>query len=214
MEAIRAVIDVYDDDEEDFHIAMNEISRIEATNKRFLDFAKPQEPVFQTIHISQLIEDLLVMVRPQVNRQECFLNIAIDHDLPAITGDKRLLSEALINLFVNALESMPNHGTLTIIAAPDHCVANGRIAPCIRIDIGDTGLGIADHQIEKIFDPFFTTKATGTGLGLPLVLNTIKDHGGEIRVNSQVNKGTMFSLFFPLKPDQPLWEANGKNTTY
>jgi len=214
MESIRAEIGISDDDEEDFQIAMNQISRIEATINRFLDFAKPQEPVFQTIHIAQLIEDLLVMVRPQVNRQECFLNIAIDHDLPAITGDKRLLSEALINLFVNALESMLSHGTLTIIAAPDHCVVNGKTTPCVRIDIGDTGLGIDDHQIDKIFEPFFTTKATGTGLGLPLVLNTIKDHGGEIRVNSKIDKGTMFSLFFPLKPDQPLWEANGKNTTY
>jgi len=213
MESIRAEIGISDEDEEDFQIAMNQISRIEVTINRFLDFAKPQEPVFQTINIAKLIEDLLVMVRPQVNRQECFLAVAIDHDLPSITGDKKFLSEAFINLFVNSLESMPDHGTLTIIAAPDNFVANGKTAPCVRVDIGDTGLGIADHEIEKIFEPFYTTKATGTGLGLPLVLNTVKDHGGEIRVTSKIDEGTMFSLYFPLKPDQPLWESNGKNTT-
>jgi len=193
---------------------MNQIGRIEATINRFLDFAKPQEPVFQPIPIAKLIEELLVMVRPQVNRQECFLNITIDPDLPPITGDKRLLSEALINLFVNALEAMPAHGTLTIIAAPDRLEANGKATSCVRIDIGDTGAGVADHQLEKLFEPFFTTKATGTGLGLPLVLNTVKGHGGQIRVSSKIDHGTVFSLYFPLQHDKPLGEGNGKNTAH
>jgi signal transduction histidine kinase len=69
--------------------------------------------------------------------------------------------------------------------------------PCIRIDIGDTGSGIPEDYIVNIFDPFFTTKSSGTGLGLPLVVNIIKNHGGEIRVKSHVNKGTVFSLYLP-----------------
>lgn len=214
MESIQAQIGSCPEDEEDFQIAMNQVGRIEATINRFLDFAKPQEPVFQPIQIAGLVEELLAIVRPQVNRQECFLNVAVDPNLPPITGDKRLLSEALINLFVNALEAMSAHGTLTITATADRFEANGRTTSCVRIDIGDTGSGIADHQIEKLFEPFFTTKATGTGLGLPLVLNTIKGHGGEIRVTSKLDHGTVFSLFFPLKHDEPLGKANGKNTAH
>jgi len=213
LESVQAETYIPSEYEEDFHIAMNQISRIEATINRFLDFAKPQDLVFIEINLTKLIEDLLVMIRPQVNRQECFLKVAINDNLPAIQGDRRLLSEALVNLFVNALESMPEHGTLTITAALDRFNTNGKTTLCARIDISDTGHGIAEDQIGKIFEPFFTTKATGTGLGLPLVFNTIRNHGGAIRVTSRIHEGTIFSLFLPLKLNQPLCEDNGKNIT-
>jgi len=214
LESVQAETDIAAEYEEDFHIAMNQINRIEATINRFLDFAKPQDPVFVEINLAKLIGGLLVMIRPQVNRQECFLDVTIDNNLPAITGDRRLLSETLINLFINALESMPNHGTLSITASRDLFSANGKTRPCVRIDIKDTGHGIAEDQIEKIFEPFYTTKATGTGLGMPLVLKTIRNHGGVILIKSKIYEGTTFSLFLPITLDEPLCEPNGKNITY
>ena len=214
LESAQDKIETSAEDEEDFQIAMKQIRRIEATINRFLDFTKPQDLVFSAIDIATLMEDVLIMVRPLVNRQECSLDVRIDDNLPVISGDRKLLAEALINLLVNALEAMPDYGVLSITATRDRFDLEGGTAPGVRIDIGDTGQGIAEDQVQNIFEPFFTTKASGTGLGLPLVLNTIRDHGGVVRVKSMVQEGTIFSLFLPLKLNQPLYESNGKNINH
>jgi two-component system, NtrC family, sensor kinase len=214
LESVQAEIEISAEDSEDYRIAMKQIKRIETTINRFLDFSKPQELVFSSIDISQLIENVLVMIRPMVNKQECLLDIDVEKDIPPINGDKKSLEEALINLFVNSLEAMGEHGKLFVVVQKDVFYIDEKIIPCIRIDIGDTGCGIPKNQIVNIFDPFFTTKSSGTGLGLPLVLNIIKSHGGDIRVKSHINKGTLFSLYLPLKFNRFIFEENGKNITH
>ncbi|SPD75620.1 Histidine kinase [uncultured Desulfobacterium sp.] len=214
LESVQAEIEISPEYQEDYRIAMGQIKRIEGTINRFLDFSKPQELNFSKIDISQLFEDVLLVVKPMINKNECTLDVDIEHDLPKVNGDKKLLGEALINLLVNSLEAMPNHGSLTISAARDNFKSDGLILACVRIDIRDTGQGISEDQIASIFDPFFTTKQCGTGLGLPLVLNTIKRHGGDVRVKSRINKGTEFSLFIPLEFIESLFEENGKDITY
>jgi two-component system NtrC family sensor kinase len=187
------------EDEEDFQIAMKQITRIEATINRFLDLTKPQDLVLSEIDIRKLMEDVILIIKPLATRQECSLDIHIDKTLPEITGDRKMLTEALINLFVNALEASPAQGKITVTLTTDHFDLDKTAKTCIRIDISDTGHGISEEPIENIFEPFFTTKSSGTGLGLPLVLNTIKSHGGVIRVKSKVEQGTTFSLFLPLE---------------
>jgi len=214
LESVRSEIEISAEYTEDYRIAMKQIKRIEATINRFLDFSKPQDLVFSEIDISQLVENVLVMIRPMVNKQECSLEIDMEKDLPKINGDKKSLEEALINLFVNSIEAMGDHGKLFVIVQRDFFDLNNKTTPCIRIDIGDTGCGITEDQIVNIFDPFFTTKSSGTGLGLPLVLNIIKRHGGDIRVKSHMNKGTLFSLYLPLKLNQSIFEENGKNIAH
>ena len=214
LESVQAEIEISAEYSEDYRIAMQQITRIEATINRFLDFSKPQELVFSELDISQLIENVLVMIRPMVNKQECCLDIDMEKDLPQINGDKKSLEEALINLFVNSLEAMGDHGKLFVVVQKDYFASNKHTTPCIRIDIGDTGCGISEDQIVNIFDPFFTTKSSGTGLGLPLVLNIIRHHGGDIRVKSHINKGTLFSIYLPLKLNLSLFEENGKNTAH
>jgi signal transduction histidine kinase len=211
LESVQAEIDISVEYEEDFNIAMNQIGRIEATINRFLDFAKPQDLLFSDIELKSFIADLLIMVRPQVNRQECVLTVSLANDMPTIKGDRRLLAEALINLLINAIDAMPARGTLTVSALQDILTTSDRDMQCVRVDIADTGHGISDEQLEEIFEPFFTTKANGTGLGLPLVLTTIRNHGGEIRVKSKVGEGTVFSLFLPVTTGVPLDGFNGKD---
>ncbi len=214
LESVQAEIEISAEYSEDYRIAMQQIKRIEATINRFLDFSKPQELIFSELDISKLIENVLVMIRPMVNKQECYLDIDMEKDLPKINGDKKSLEEALINLFVNSLEAMGNHGKLFVVVQKDYFASNNHTTPCIRIDIGDTGCGISEDQIVNIFDPFFTTKSSGTGLGLPLVLNIIRHHGGDIRVKSHINKGTLFSIYLPLKLNLSLFEENGKNIAH
>lgn len=214
LESVQAEIEISPDDEEDFQIAMEQINRIEATINRFLDFTKPQDLVFTQISLSELVEDVMIMVRPMVKRQECSLDINIEPSLPLISGDRRVLAEALVNLVVNALEAIESGGKLSINVARDRFDTVDRQLSCLRIDISDTGHGITEAGIQSIFDPFFTTKASGTGLGLPLVLNTVKSHGGAMRVKSRIQHGTTFSLFLPLNPEQPLDESDGKIITH
>ncbi len=199
LESIQAEIEISPEFEEDYAVAMRQVSRIEATINRFLDFSKPKDPVFLDIDVSRLIEDVLYIVKPMVSKQECSLHMKIEDDLPTVWGDKKLLEEALINLFVNSLEAMPHQGSLFVVAEQDELSSNGESKTCIRVDIKDTGTGISEDRIDNIFDPFFTTKSSGTGLGLPLVLNTIRHHGGDIQVKSHPDQGTAFSLFLPCK---------------
>lgn len=209
LESVQAEIEVSPEYQEDFKIAMKEIKRIEATINRFLDFSKPQDLIISDIDIPQLIEEILSIIKPMINKNECTLDVKIENDLQTIKGDKKLLGEALINLFVNSLEVMPSHGKLFIVAERDNFNSNNESIPCIRIDIRDTGPGIPEYQIVNIFDPFFTTKSSGTGLGLSIAVKTIKTHGGHIRVKSTINQGAIFSLFLPLTFSEKIFEANG-----
>jgi len=209
LESVHAEIKVSPEYQEDLAIAMKEIKRIEATINRFLDFSKPQELIIADIDIFQLIEDILSIIKPMINKNECTLDVRIENDLQRIKGDKKLLGEALINILVNSLEVMPHHGRLFISAETDTYNSNDVSQQYIRIDVSDTGPGIPEYQIGNIFDPFFTTKSSGTGLGLSITSKTIKSHGGFIRVKSEINQGTTFSLFLPLKFNQKIFETNG-----
>jgi two-component system, NtrC family, sensor kinase len=212
LESVQSEIEISSEYEEDFSIAMGQITRIEAAINRLLDFTKPQDLVFDTIGIAQLVQEVVFMIRPMANKQACVLETHMESDLPNIEGDKRFLEEALINLLINALEAIPAHGRISITASRDHFDRDGRNLPCIRIDVADNGHGISAEAMKLLFEPFFTTKTSGTGLGLPLVYHTVKRHGGLIRVDHQAGGGAVFSIFLPLQTADP--EKYGKNTPH
>ena len=214
LESVHCEFEISPEYQEDLTIAMKEIKRIEATINRFLDFSKPQELVISEIDIPQLIDDILSIVKPMINKIECTLEVKIERGLQKVKGDKKLLGETLINILVNSLDVMPSHGRLFLSAAQEIYNPEKESLKCIRIDISDTGPGIPAHQIDNIFDPFFTTKSSGTGLGLSIAAKTIKSHGGFIKVNSVINEGTTFSLFLPLEFNEQSLEGNGKNITH
>ncbi len=197
LQSVQSEIEISPEFEEDFQIGMKQIKRIEGTINRFLDFARPQDPILSTIDIRHLIEDALLVVKPRANQQETSVNLEIDDGLPFIVGDKKQLAETLLNLIVNALEAMVHRGTLSISAFQDRCEIGEHPCDCVRIDISDTGPGIPEENIPNLFEPFFTTKATGTGLGLPIAYSTIRMHGGDIRVGNSPGGGTTFSIFLP-----------------
>ncbi|ABW67454.1 histidine kinase [Desulfosudis oleivorans Hxd3] len=203
LESVQDLARLSAEDQEDFRIAMEQIQRMEGTINRFLDFARPREPVFSEIDMADLVASVVMMIRPLANRQECALHVHTEENLPPVTGDRPLLSETLINLIVNALEATPDHGTVTVSATTDHFEKEGVRTPCVRIDVKDTGHGIAEDRVNTIFEPFFTTKASGTGLGLPLVLHTVESHGGSLRITSKLKEGTTFSVFLPLNFSEP-----------
>ena len=211
MESIQAEIEISPEYAEDYTVAMGQITRIEAAINRLLDYTKPKELIFSNIPIDHLITDIDSLIRPLANKQECVIKTYVAHNVPEMKADKKLLEEALINLFINSLEAMPEKGRINVKVEMDTFDADNNPIFCIRIDIADTGPGIAQENIDFVFEPFFTTKSAGTGLGLPMVLNTVKRHEGEIRVKNQENGGAVISLFLPVKSEKS--DAYGKNIT-
>ncbi|WP_211239130.1 cache domain-containing protein [Desulfatibacillum aliphaticivorans] len=197
LESVQSEIEISPDYKEDFMIAMMQVTRIENTINRFLDFAKPQKLVFSSMDIQQVVEDVLSVVRPMANKQECIVYKKIGANLPKIQGDKKILEEALINLLINSLEAMELQGRIDVSAKMGSFQIDGKDVSCVRVDISDTGSGISEENIPNVFDPFFTTKASGSGLGLSMAHSAIQRHGGGLRVESTVGKGTIFSIFLP-----------------
>lgn len=201
LESIQGEIEISPEFIEDFGIAMGQISRIEAAINRLLDYTKPKEMEFSNISTGYLIRDVVSLIRPMANKQECTIETMIAPNLPEIRGDIKLLEEALINLFINALEVMPEKGRIYIrVSLTDYRLAEEgeKTVSSVRIDVEDSGPGISPENLNYIFDPFFTTKAAGTGLGLPTVFNTIKRHNGEITAANRPEGGACFSIFLPV----------------
>jgi signal transduction histidine kinase len=115
-------------------------------------------------------------------------------NLPPVYGDRRQLEQVFLNIVLNALDAMPEGGTLGISCnnTPDR--------ELVSVEFTDTGIGIPEQRISDVFNPFYTTKpdAKGTGLGLSVSLGIIRQHGGDIKVKSQVGKGTTFSVLLPV----------------
>ena len=168
--------------------------RIRGIVSNLLRFAQRQAGEdFQTLSLPAVVEDAVQLCGP---RKMADAGIEVKRrfapDVPAIRGNPTQLQETFMQLLQNAVKAMPNGGTLTVeVTAPDSALA--------RVTISDTGRGIKAADLPRIFDPFFTTKEdwSGVGLGLSLVHKTIEDHGGSIRAESTVGKGTTFSMTFP-----------------
>lgn len=162
--------------------------------RNLLDFARESEMESQLLDIATLIEETLQLASNEIKLKKTKVRFAAPGNLPPIYGDRQHLSQVFLNLILNALDAMPAGGLLEITVA-------GAAEPgFLAIAVKDNGNGIPDHILPNIFDPFFTTKPTGkgTGLGLSVSLGIVRKHGGDIRVESTVHKGTTFTVLLPV----------------
>ena len=137
------------------------------------------------------------MVRPRAKQQSVVVRQCVASELPKVEGDMRQLGDAIVNLLVNALEVMPDGGRLEISVDVENAEPVDAEPPMLRIDVGDSGPGIQEEDLDQLFEPFFTTKASGSGLGLAIVDGTVQRHGGVVRVHTQPGEGTTFSIYLP-----------------
>ncbi len=173
---------------------IGETDRLNRIIRDLLDFARPQQPQYRTCSLTDIIDHALALVQSDLQAKHVQVQRRGDDAVPPLQADPDLLSQALMNMFLNAIEAMQPHGRLSITS---RFVESEQT---ITIQIADTGHGIAAKDLPKIFDPFFTLKKGGTGLGLALVHRIIENHGGSIDVHSQVGKGTTFTILLPKKP--------------
>jgi signal transduction histidine kinase len=167
-----------------------EIRRLDEVLNGFLKFARPDELKLQPVRLASLISDIRTSVGPEANRRNVIMKVECPDSLPEINADPGMLSQALLNLALNACQAMPDGGTLKITC---------RTAPKrrVEIDIEDTGIGIPPENLGRIFDLYFTTKEKGSGIGLSMVYRIVQLHDGEVEVQSTPGRGTRFRLTFP-----------------
>jgi signal transduction histidine kinase len=187
-----------------------QIQRLNSTLRGLLDFSRPREPEIAPCDVSELTKPMLILARPDAQKAHVQIITEYASDLPPICVDPQLIQQAILNILLNAIQAMPNGGTLTVTcAAIDWPPSPGSVdhpQRAVLINITDTGAGITPENRTKIFSPFFTTKHRGTGLGLAITRDIVEQHRGRIHVDSVVGKGTTFSLEFAACKDSAVAE--------
>ena len=167
-------------------------SQVEYMNKivsDLQDYARPLKPTLVETSLNQIISDVLSTIKIPENVK---ISVEIGKDYPKLIVDPSFMKRILTNLVTNAIQAMPNGGRLTITASetPEYAL----------ISVQDTGVGIPEEHQSKIFQPLFTTKSKGQGLGLPVCKRLVEALGGSITFESEVGKGSTFTIKIPLKP--------------
>jgi two-component system nitrogen regulation sensor histidine kinase NtrY len=171
-----------------------EISNLKGIIGRFSEFSKMPQPQLQRVQVNEIVEAVARLFQAQFQvqgREAIHCEMQLDRRLEPIAADPELLHRALSNLVLNAMDAMPNGGTLTLRTRRD----DGKVA----IEVCDTGSGLTREECERIFTPYYTSKQHGTGLGLAIVQSVVSDHGGRISVQSEPRKGTAFVIELPSK---------------
>lgn len=162
-----------------------------------LTFTKQPNPIFKKFDVHNFLNDLLQFSKFLLNNNNIRLEKEYSPSLPSGWGDEELLKQVFLNLILNAVQSMPNGGVLKVKTGLGEKLKDN--TPFIEMKVIDTGNGITEDNLKKIFNPFFTTRESGTGLGLAIVHNIIELHKGMIEVESEVGKGTTFTVLLPVK---------------
>ena len=175
-----------------------EIDRLNELLKTFFSFAKQQNLNLVPCHIKDIINEIIPFLIKEIADKGIRFVENYHPGIPYIKVDKNQMHQVFLNLFLNAIQAMPSGGELKIDVNPFVSqTGDGSKQRLIKAVISDQGRGIPPDLIERIFDPFFTTKPRGIGLGLSIVYQIIKKHGGTIKVESRWEKGTSFIITLP-----------------
>ncbi len=182
--------------QEDFQVISEEVGHIDTIVQNFLEFSRPPKLNIQQISPSAVVDQTIQLLEHRLKSVDVKIEINRKQLLPKIPVDPDQLKEVLVNLLVNACESMAKGGMISIHEKETFTQPWGRM---IEIRLADNGPGIPESIRNKIFDPFFTTKEEGSGLGLSIAQRIIEEHKGRLDVSSKQDGGTIFSITLPIK---------------
>lgn len=171
-----------------FHIIESELSRIELILSELLLLAKPHQVYVHPVSVHSLLKDVTTLLETQAIMNNVWFDLKLNANSPTIKCDENQMKQVFINLIKNGIEAMPGGGTIYI----DTEDSSDEVVVTLR----DEGTGISDDIIKRLGEPFFTTKTTGTGLGLMITFNIIKNHHGTVNVTSEINEGTQIEVRF------------------
>ncbi len=177
-------------------IVNQEIERLNTIIVDFLFAVRPIQAELTPTDMTKLLNQLTDFFLPELKKNNIKLQLHFTEQLPHLMLDEKLFKQSIINIVQNAIAAMPDGGVLWFSTQ----VSDGR---CI-LSIADNGIGIEENVLSRIFEPYYTTKVSGTGLGLTMVYKVIKEHGGDIQVESLPESGTLFSINLPIPQREKL----------
>lgn len=173
-------------------ICRNEVERLDGIIENFLEAVRPQPPDMSgEVDLQEALAEVLRVQEGELSGKGVEVDVTVTPGLPLIMGDRNQIKQVLFNIIKNGMEAVSRNGRIEILTEADDDYVN--------IAIRDNGEGISPEVLSRVFTPYFTTKHTGHGLGMMIVQRIIRDHGGQIGINSKVGKGTTVSLRFPRK---------------
>ncbi len=208
-QTLEEEIDPQDSRREYLSRIIRQVNRLDELLKAFFSYARPRPPIKKWHDLEDIVHEVVVLLNKRITSSEINFKENYHKNLPRIFVDLNQIQQVFINLILNAVDAMPDGGELVISARPKktklETVDRRRRSFKNRkketlfaeVSVKDTGIGIKEDHLEAIFDPFFTTKSQGTGLGLSIVYRILEEHGGNIKVTSEPNRGTTFTLLLP-----------------
>jgi two-component system, sporulation sensor kinase E len=170
-------------------IAKSEIQRLDSIVHQFLRAIRPSTPQFESHDLNEILEESVAFLRPEIRDRDIIVELDLDPTLPPLLVDRDQMKQAFYNVIKNAFQAMKTGGILHI--------RSWRSELYISVSFNDTGGGISQDQMSKLFQPYFTTKASGSGLGLLIVRRIVREHGGEIEIESNEGKGVRVTVHLP-----------------
>src|SRR5436305_2266492 len=171
-----------------------EVARINSRISEFLNYSRPSTLELRSLDLREAAEDAMQMVEMKAHESNIQTRVEQTGEVPPVLGDAEALRSVFTNLIINGMQAIDGEGgSLTIKISEENSRHDA------RVEVADTGRGIAPEDISKVFEPYFSTKETGTGLGLAIVKKAIDDHGGTISVASKEGGGTTFTIILPAR---------------
>lgn len=180
------------EDQESATVMVSEVDRLNRVISELLEFARPSDLELKETDVNELLEHSVRLTQQDAKTKGIEIILTREKKLPSVLIDPDRFTQAILNLYLNAIHSMDEGGILsvrTMLVDPEQ----------IAIEVRDTGKGIQPEDLAKVFEPYFTTKPTGTGLGLAIVHKIVEVHNGDIKVESSPEKGTVFTIFIPIQ---------------
>jgi signal transduction histidine kinase len=175
--------------EKSLTVARSEIQRLDSIIHQFLRAIRPSTPTFEPYQVNDLIEESVTFLRPEIEDRDILVETDLDPSLPIVEVDRDQIKQAFYNIIKNAFQAMKTGGILYIRSWQDETY--------VSVSFSDTGGGISPQDMSKVFKPYFTTKSAGSGLGLLIVRRIVREHGGEIEIESNEGKGVRVSIHLP-----------------
>lgn len=180
---------------------VKEIDRSNELLKKFFGFAKPSRPQQDFIDIEKVIESVHLLLVSRLKKRKIKYTSQYTSDLPKVFVDENQIEQVVVNLILNAMDSMEDGGDIAVITSllkHEPGTKGADAQDMVLVEIKDNGKGIEDEIIEKIFNPFFTTKTEGVGMGLAISSRLVEENGGRLEVHSELGKGSSFLLYLPI----------------
>ncbi len=180
-----------DELEQSIKVARDEIGRLDSIVTQFLRAIRPSKPQLQPANINAIVEETLHFFAPEIEARDIVVESELRSDLPLVQIDRDQMKQAFYNIIKNSFEAMKRRGILRIRTDMDDSH--------VRVSFTDNGGGMSAEALSRVFEPYYTTKSRGSGLGLLIVRRIVREHGGELAIESAEGKGLTLTIRLPFK---------------